>query len=223
MSLSLPRNNQGPQDDGPSFTITMYFAMKPETRDILRRVTAKDYRPSAADPKHAAASSGRTYVNAVRLFDEWCRLSPDDPKFQGRFKVIPLVRNIQDLGLPGWIAHWNGKPVLITRAGKTGFVHHHPEQDCTEMEISFHPFPWAARQVIQYLREHLPHKLLLTFGFLIEGRNESELPECLIGLGQLCFPKPKYAIPVDEFFSPQEKTQLRPRVQSLHPESFQDV
>jgi len=208
VSLSMPRDPHRGKEDGPSYTTTMYFQMKQETRDILGRITADKHHKKASDDVESHPS-----VNAVRLFNEWCRRAPTDPKFQGRFKMITSIQNIHELGLPGWIARWNGKPVLIKRAGKTGFLYQN--ENCMEMEISFHPFPWATKQAIEYLRERVFHKILLTYGFVIEGRCEAELPERLIGLGQLCFPKAEHAVPVNEFFSTGAV-----RMQSLHSDEY---
>jgi len=205
VTLSLPRDPNGlgmtPENDGPSHTICMYFVIKQETRDALARITS----PLTSSSKHAGDSddtseSRRPHTAAIRLFDEWCRRAPDDPKFQGRFKFVPCIQNLDRLGLPSWISKWNNKPLLIKRTGKTGFLYRHEDASCLEMEISFHPFPWAAKHAIQYLRQNLLHKLLLTFGFVIEGREDSELPETLIGLSQLCFARSENAVLADKFF-----------------------
>jgi len=44
-------------------------------------------------------------------------------------------------------------------------------------------------------------KILVSFGFCIEGRTDDELPECLIGLMQLCYPDPVHAIQGADFFA----------------------
>ena len=44
-------------------------------------------------------------------------------------------------------------------------------------------------------------KLLATVGFVIEGRDDDELPECVIGLAQICYPDPVLAIQAAEFFA----------------------
>lgn len=194
VSLSLPRDPIAGKDDGKTYTITMYFRMKQNTRDILALITSPDYDTS----KEGEYRQMHPNLPAVRLFNDWCRLSPNDPQFQGRFKFITSSKNIADLGLPSWITRWDGKPLLIKRTGKTGFLYQ--QENCLEMEINFHPFPWAAKQAIQYFREHVLDKLLLTFGFVIEGRTEDELPEVLIGLCQLCFPKAENAMTAEEFF-----------------------
>jgi hypothetical protein len=183
--------------DGGGYTVTMYYRMKPETREILRRVTADGYDPSTekvGDPQ-------KSKVNAVRLLEEWIRRSPNDPAFQARFKVVPNAHNLREIGMPSWISKYNGKPFLIKRAGVTGFLHVHPELSCVEFDISLHPFPYLAKQAICFMKESYFKRILVTFGFVIEGRSDDELPECLIGLMQLCYPDPAYAIQAENFFN----------------------
>lgn len=190
VTLSLPSSPSAGKNDGPCNTICMYFVMTKETRDILTRLN------TGATDEHGT-NSDHPRVAAVRLFDEWCRRAPTDPKFQARFKLIPKATNLDDLGLPHWIARWNGKPVLIKRSGTTGFLHQ--QHNCMEMEVSLHPFPWAAKQALQYFREHVIKHSLLSIGFVLEGRKQSELPETIIGACQLCYPDPEVAEPVNGF------------------------
>jgi hypothetical protein len=53
-------------------------------------------------------------------------------------------------------------------------------------------------------------KVLVTFGFTIEGRSDDELPECLIGLTQLCYPDPIHAIQGEDFFSGRSAKSYEP-------------
>jgi Protein ENHANCED DISEASE RESISTANCE 2, C-terminal len=188
-------------DDGGGYTITAYFVMHQETRDILKRVTSEGY-----DPKHDPEVVGddnrnRSKVNAVRLWEEWCRRSPTDDSFCARFKVIPNAQNLKEMGLPSRISKYNGKPFLIKRPGETGFLYRHPDRSCIEFDISLHPFPYAAKKGINFMKGVYFKKALITFGFLIEGQAEDELPECLIGLMQLCYPDPVYAIRGEDFMA----------------------
>jgi hypothetical protein len=200
MSIALPTDSPKlgrNSSDGGGYTVTIYFTMSQETRDILRRVTADGYDPSEEktdDPQ-------KNKVNAVRLFEEWCRRAPTDPKFMSRFKVVPNAHNLKEIGMPGWISKYNGKPFLIKRPGQTGFLFNHPELSCMEFDISLHPFPYLAKQAICFMKESYFKKILVTFGFVIEGRADDELPECLIGCVQLCYPDPIHAIQADAFFA----------------------
>lgn len=177
-------------ENGGGYTVTVYFVMHQETRDILKRVTADGYHPKS----EKGDDMNKSKVNAVRLLDEWCRRAPTDDAFCARFKVLPNAQNLKEIGLPSWIAKYNGKPFLIKRPGQTGFLYRHPDKSCVEFDISLHPFPYLAKQGICFMKDTYFKKVLVTFGFLIEGRAEDELPECLIGLMQLCYPDPVHAV-----------------------------
>jgi hypothetical protein len=101
------------------------------------------------------------------------------------------MMNVKEAGLPSWMASYNGKPVLIKRPGKTGFLHQHPELSAMEFDVSLHPFPYVAKQAFSYLYQNVFRNLVVVFGFVIESRDEDELPECLIGLTEVCYPDPK--------------------------------
>lgn len=183
--------------DGGGYTITSYFTMHQETRDILRRVTAEGYDPNTEEIDDKQKSK----VNAVRLFEEWCKRSPTDPKMQSRFKLVPNASNLDEIGMPSWISKYNGKPVLIKRPGQTGFFYDHPELSCIEYDISLHVFPYLAKQAICYMKEAFFKKIIIGFGFVIEGRDDNELPECCIGVMQICYPNPNHAIQAGDFFA----------------------
>jgi hypothetical protein len=174
VSIALPTDppSLGRQtSDGGGYTITMYFQMKQETRDILKRVTGNGYDVS----KERKDDPQSSQVNAVRLFEEWCRRAPTDQKFQTRFKVVPNAHNLKEIGMPGWIAKYNGKPFLIKRPGQTGFLFNHPELSCMEFDVSLHPFPYLAKQAICFMKDKFFKSLLVTFGFVIEGRADDEV------------------------------------------------
>lgn len=184
--------------DGGGYTITCYFTMHQDTRDILRRVTAEGYDPSQ---EPAVDDIQKSKVNAVRLFEAWCRDAPNDHKMQTRFKLVPNSANLEEIGMPSWIGKYNGKPVLIKRPGQTGFLYSFPELSCMEFDVSLHVFPYLAKQAFCYMKEAFFKKIIVAFGFVIEGRDDDELPECVIGLMQLCYPNPLNAIQADEFFA----------------------
>mmetsp|Transcript_14635 Transcript_14635/g.35178 ORF Transcript_14635/g.35178 Transcript_14635/m.35178 type:complete len:994 (-) Transcript_14635:17-2998(-) len=188
-------------NDGPGFTIAMYCKMKKDTREILRRVTADGYDPTT----EVCDDVQKSKVNAVRLLEEWIRRAPTDEKWFARFKCVPYVHNFTEIGIPGWMSQYNGKPFLVKRPGQTGFIHQYPEKSAFEFTLSFYPFPYLARQAICYLKEHFFTKIHATCCFTVEGRSDDELPECVIGAFQFCYPDPTYAVQDTDFFSGKAK------------------
>eukprot|EP00978_Attheya_sp_CCMP212_P037944 scaffold183228_cov42-Attheya_sp.AAC.1 len=83
VSLSLPTEAPKlgrPEADGCCTTVTMYFRMAQKTRDILRHISSPDYNP--AHDEYVTDDVQKNVVNGVKLFEEWCRRAPTDPKFQ---------------------------------------------------------------------------------------------------------------------------------------------
>ncbi|KAL7574646.1 hypothetical protein ACA910_002995 [Epithemia clementina (nom. ined.)] len=221
VTLSIPLDTKpNGAEQSRCHTLTMYFGMTAETRNLLRRISAVDGGEASSKSKaNDDDGNNNPKLKAVRLFNEWCKTAPTNPNVQGRFKFISHFANLDELGLPSWISKWSGKPVLIKRAGKTGFLYQQNEttkrsvpspsssspssclsiNNVMEMEISLHPFPWLTKKALSYLTESFFHKALPVFGFVIEGREEAELPEVLIGLCQLCYPDSKTAMTWEDF------------------------
>jgi len=188
-----------PTDDGEGLNIFGYFTMRDDTRRILEKIMDPAHDGVSSINKDDLSEEERQKVNAVRLWEEWCRRSPNDPKFQGRFKFIPHGVNTAEIGLPSYISKYNGKPVLIRRSGVTGILHNnHPGS--MEMAINLHAFPYIAKQAFAYMNENLFKNVICNTGFVIEGRGDDELPEVVVGAFQLYYPDPKLAVDADEFF-----------------------
>jgi len=204
VSFALPTGAPrlgSPTDEGEGYTVTMYYTMKEQTRDVLRRITSPDGTAKNTDGEEEETDVQKRISSGVRLWEEWCRKAPTDPEFQARFKVICNAHNLKEIGVPSWISRYNEKPFLIKRAGKTGFLYTHPDVSAIEFDISFHGFPYVFKQATSYLKEHYFNKILVTFGFCIEGRDDDELPEIMIGEGmQLCYPDPAIAIQAGDWF-----------------------
>jgi hypothetical protein len=142
-------------EDGPGWALVMYFRL---TEDSCRQL--QDL--SSASP-------------AVKLFAEWCEKAPTDAAWRGRFKVICLCTNFEELGFPSMIAAYNGKPVLIRR---TGTLFPGRDNSYLEMDIHVHKFANVAKQSI-YLLTSRCNTMNMNIGFVIEGREDKELPEAL--------------------------------------------
>lgn len=212
------------ETDGQTINVVMYLKMTAQTRKILELSYSSSSSPSLDDDSNnndeleeeeTSKQNNNSLVNGVKLFDQWCKKSPTDPKFQARFKLVPNMLNLVEIGLPSYIAKYNSKPVLIKRNGVTGFLSSHkpsmnkPNENnnnnnnnftVMEFDISLHPFPYIAKQAFSYLNENYFAKIVANIGVVIEGRAEDELPEVVIGCMQLCYPDTKAAIKDQDWF-----------------------
>jgi len=87
--------------------------------------------------------------------------------------VINSCTNLDELGFPSLIVSYNAKPVLIRRTG-TIFR----GDNYMEMNLHVHKFANVAKQSIHLLSSRCS-QLYMQIGFVIEGREDKELPENL--------------------------------------------
>ena len=145
----------------------------------------------------AETSGAAPMAPATNLFMKWCQTAATDAAMRGRFKCMALVRNLEAHNL-GWVAPYNGKPVLITESG-TCRVGALPVDGCgnstssadknsstsrtiryLEMTANVHRWGYLAKKGFVSLLPKF-RELRLDIGFAIEGRADDELPECILG------------------------------------------
>lgn len=173
------------------YIVTGYYKLRNETEDILNIITNPLYQHDEHIKQlqldqlfvtnTQQAYNQKQTVNAVKLWEKWCTTAPHDPEMQKRLKFIPNGENLQQLGVPSWITKYNCKPMLIKRPGITNFVFHNAALDKMEIDINMHPLPFVFKQAMSHLNQRYFQDLRMSFGFLIEGRGEDELPEVLLG------------------------------------------
>mmetsp|Transcript_9042 Transcript_9042/g.16424 ORF Transcript_9042/g.16424 Transcript_9042/m.16424 type:complete len:585 (+) Transcript_9042:185-1939(+) len=163
VNCQFPREKQNvfAEGDGPGASVVFYFAIKQSTVDDL----------------HSGNPSAK-----VKLFSEWCRIAPDDPTFRARFKAMGFIDKIERFGLPYMCAKYNGKPVLIK---KTGTVYRGPNNAYIEMDVNIHNFSYPCRQALTSTLKPMFKEMIMRVGFVIEGQEDHELPECLLGNAEL--------------------------------------
>ena len=102
---------------------------------------------------------------------------------------MALVRNLEAHNL-GWVAPYNGKPVLITESGQcrkgvlkgVGGGGSSGGGKVRYLEMTADVFKWgflAKKGFVTLLPKF--KELRLDIGFTIEGRSDEELPECMLG------------------------------------------
>ena len=68
-----------------------------------------------------------------------------------------------------------------TLPGETTRDHLFYWRSCMEFDVSLHPFPFLTKKAISCMKDSYFKKTIATFAFCLEGRDEDELPECLLG------------------------------------------
>lgn len=205
LPMSAPKLGRSNNDE-MGYVLTGYYRMRKDTKDILRVITSSNYDAETDDEKlknTLETTGGNTQIiNAVKLWERWCKEAPNDTSMQTRFKFIARGDNLEKIGVPHWIRKYNGTPMLIKRSGETGLLFPHLKDNLLEFDVSMYPFPFLFKQAMNYLKEHYFPKMLMTFAFTIEGRDEEELPEVLLGHGiQIRNTRPDIIVQAKDFFS----------------------
>ena len=123
----------------------------------------------------------------MKLFAKYCEKSQDDPLWRARFKVICSCSNLDEMGVPQLITSYNAKPVLIRRTGSdyrgVGYI---------EKNIHVHKFATMAKQSIHSLSSRCG-LMYMQIGFVVEGRDDSELPETVFACVAINKPQEDHA------------------------------
>ena len=120
-----------PTTDGKGYNMCCYFRPSARTLDVLSRLG------TGARQKEEDVDAAK----AVRLWMEWCRTADTDPTMKSRFKMVSQAENLVEAGFPSAFAGWNGKPLLIKRAGT---IHEGVAEgggDYLEFDVCMHKFP----------------------------------------------------------------------------------
>jgi len=92
------------------------------------------------------------------------------------------------------IKAYNGKPVLLRKGVKvTRHGEGTPELTC-EFTVNVHQFNYLSRRALYSLQSRVKD-MLVNFAVLIEGQEEDELPECVLGTCVLRNLNPEAATP----------------------------
>jgi hypothetical protein len=151
-----------------------------------------------SDMAITAMESPETIPPALILLQKYCNEAPiafakhgisSSNPWPGRFKVSLRIENIENYGLPSFIAQYNAKPVLIR---STGFVHRADQY--IEMDINVHKFHSLPKKALQVMFNRF-ETMVISMGFCIESREDEEMPETLLGCASINKPNPLGAAP----------------------------
>lgn len=126
-------------------------------------------------------SNSQNASPAVRLFSEWCKRGDNDPDFRTRLKMIVNIDGIEDLGIPSFLKKYNGKPSLVKK--HIGSLTHRTTRDglrYSEININLRNWRYVSRKGV-YSAIPFIARSKFSLGLTIEGRDDDELPEVLLG------------------------------------------
>jgi len=180
INLMLPYTT-GPNDPGCSFVA--FFHIKPQVlRDLQSGYPPPCIRKFVDFCNGPAGKPGRNVDDPNRrLYTRRNgRVRADaDPNL---LKATAVCENIESVGLPSWMAPYNGKPVVITKSGYV--VRENPEQgalpgEWLEIGVDVRQFNWLARRGLVN-NKAIIMKAALHFGFMVQAVDEDTLPEGLL-------------------------------------------
>lgn len=122
---------------------------------------------------------GEAFGNAGKLLRNWLRNAPEDFAMRSRFKAIMMVEDLAALGLD-YLSGYNGKPVLIQKTGAI-FTGNFPSgRTFLEMRCDVHGWGMMSKRGLVSVMPRIKD-MTMDMGFVIEGREDDELPERLLG------------------------------------------
>ena len=161
------------KSDGPGWNYVIYYRLSEHAATQL-----KD--PATATP---AVKYLLDYLQRAPLDDNYTESSSE---FFGRFKIIPIVDNLDTLNLPGFINSYNAKPALIARCGKIS-----KGEKYWGFDANTHAFGAAARSAIGIIDIST---MVMQWGQCLEARDDDEMPEALLGCLNIVKNAPEMAV-----------------------------
>jgi len=156
----------GKADPDPGVNLLFYFEIKQDTYD------------TSIDPKHSSPS--------LHLLERFFEKLSQDEDIARRFKMIGTCFNIGELGIPSMFHSYNGKPVIVFKAGSLsrGLVDGKEDDMYMQVDVNVHDFAYVARKGLYTLQDDIP-KMNFSCSFVLQGETPEELPEQVFGCAEM--------------------------------------
>lgn len=170
------------QDDGEGQSLVYYMVLSDKTVEELKRPPA-EWSPAL-----------KLLKRFVEGKDEGDGKSPP----RQRFKIITRLCNLSQCDLNAatrkLITQYNEKPFLARTT-----ISLDTQPDCFEVNIDVHNFGYMARVGLSGVRGMLQN-MVFDVGFVIQGDDDSELPETLLGCARTAHLRLADAVPAPPHF-----------------------
>jgi hypothetical protein len=150
--------------DGPGAQVALYFVPSKRLCDESNALMKN--------------KNDKNVSGAVKLFREWCAKCEDSKAWRSRFKSIARVRQVN--GESGsFLKRFNGQPMLVKESSSVRKGVTKEGIRFIEYNVNMHKWAYVAKKGIVAL---LPQVMGMTidFGFTIEARDDSEMPENIL-------------------------------------------
>jgi len=173
-----PPKMMGKPEADPGISLIFYYQISEET-------LSQSLDPSSASP-------------AVRHLIRFVKEAQSKKDMRRRFKLIGMVMNMAEIGLPSFLRGYNGKPAIINKSGQLFFGKTSGPNPYSymEMDILVHTFAFIARKGLYSVRDSIS-RMSLRAGFVIQAEDDDEMPECLFGCTALFNLNYAQALPVN--------------------------
>lgn len=172
-----PMKGAHPLDDAGCSVIAI-FQLRPETLAMLDTDNAPPhFRLFRRFLEGPAGRAGGPLDDPKRSLGARRNNSKNATNDSGLFKLTASGDNADEAGLPSMLKGYNGKPCLVT---KSGTVVKDKRGEWLEIGIDVREFSWLAKSSLYSFRDKLP-KARVHVGFYVQGVEDDELPEGLIG------------------------------------------
>lgn len=114
----------------------------------------------------------KSVPGAIHLLRKFLHRAPDDKVVAGMFKTIGLGLNFEDIGAPGFIKSYNGKPTLFGKSGEGfGEFTRGDGNEYLEMDVNMSAhFSFLAQRAMTWGIARC-EKLDLAIGFVLEVKS----------------------------------------------------
>lgn len=148
--------------DGPGYALSHYYVIKESTIELARL--------------RESERSG-----AVKQLQKLCTITEITDPLLDQFKIFIRLRNVQDLALPDMLKRvimaYLGKPYI---SGPEHFIRRDESLNYLDIQLDLYRYSYISRFGFYTLKSQ-SEKVVADFGILFEARQETEMPERIIG------------------------------------------
>lgn len=164
-NCEIPYQSGGMFSSHPSedlgFNVISYHVLSDSALLALQRADSEPL-PKALDLFKRFVNVGKSERNGISL------------------KTIGSCNNIEDMGLPGFMTSYNGKPVLVTNSLTFRRNPHLCSTKVLELDYDVRMWGYALRQALPGTLFSKLKNAQINIGWLIEGKTEEDLPEQML-------------------------------------------